>query len=67
MWEKIKSLWANPIVKTVIMAGAGATGGVLAVPGAILLDKAHVIASATAMLFTLVGLYTQHPTNPGQK
>jgi len=62
--DVIVKLWSNPVVKTIIMAGAGATGGVLAAPGQILLDQAHIIASATAMLFTLIGLYTQHPTTP---
>lgn len=63
--ETIKRLWSNPIIKTIIMGAAGATGGVFAVPGTILLDKAHVIASLIGAGSTIWGLYVQHPTKPG--
>jgi hypothetical protein len=62
--ETLKFLWNNAIIKTVIMGAIGATGGIFAIPGEILLDKAHIIASASGAALTLLGLYTQHPTNP---
>jgi hypothetical protein len=64
----IKKLWANPVIKTVILAvlgGAlGAGGGVLQA-GAIVVNHATVSASLGGAAAAVIGLYTQHPTNPG--
>lgn len=61
----LKRIWTNPVVKVIAMAAAGATGGILAVPGEILLDKAHVMASVSAATAAVWGLFVQHPTKPG--
>jgi len=58
--EKLKALWSNPIIKTVIMGALGATGGVLAT-GTLIVSKTTVTASISGAVLTLAGLYTKKP------
>lgn len=58
--ETIKKLWRNPVVKTVVMGAAGATGGILAT-GTLVISKATVTASLVGAGTAIWSLYVQKP------
>lgn len=64
--ETIKKLWKNPVVKTVVMGAAGATGGILAT-GTLVLNAKTIAASVVGAGLTLWGLFVQHPTKQDPK
>lgn len=68
--EFLKRLWANPIIKTVIVTAAGgALGAVepMIAAGSLVLNASTINMAAVGAVSAVSALYIQHPTNPAPK